>query len=427
MKNKFIKNTLILIIGGFITKVLGMIIKIIMTRNITENAMSLYMLTLPTYNLFITIITLNLTTSISKLVGEKKIKNKTIISSSIIISLIISLLSTIILIFLTKPITLMLHNNKLYYPILSIILSLPFISIGAVIKGYYYGENKMHFVVISNFLEQILRIIMFMIFLPKINNDTFAVTFIVGSNLFSELLSVFTLSMFIPKSNIRLRDIKPDKNVIKLLLKLSIPTTLSKLIGVISYFFEPIILTNLLLINGYSNNYISYEYGIVNGYTIQLLLLPSFFTNAISASIIPLISNAYVNKKYDYIKKRIKQIIVLSLIIGISYTSIVVLKKEFLMNLIYNTNEGVKYINICAGIFILLYLEGPINSILLVFNKTKYILKTSIISIIIKYLIMIILSYLKFGIYSFIIPMLMNIIIVVLLNIIKIKKEINSF
>ena len=34
MKNKFIKSTIILIIGGLITKVLGMIIKIVLTRTI---------------------------------------------------------------------------------------------------------------------------------------------------------------------------------------------------------------------------------------------------------------------------------------------------------------------------------------------------------------------------------------------------------
>ena len=427
MKNKFIKNTFILILGGFITKIMGMIIKIIMTRNITENAMSMYMLTLPTYNLFLTIFTLSLTQVISKLSSEKKISNKILISNSFIISIFISIIGSIILLLMIKPITIMLHNKDLYYPLLSSILSLPFISISASIKGYFFGENKMHVVVISNLFEQLIRIIMFMLILPKINNNILSVSFIVGSNMLSELVAIFTLSIFIPKSNISLRSIRINIAVIKDILKIAIPNTLSKLIGVISYFFEPIILTNLLLLNGYSNKYISLEYGIINGYTIQLLLLPSFFTNAISTSIIPLISNAYSNKRYDYIKKKIMQIILLSLMIGISYTSIVMYKKEYIMNLIYNTNNGVNYINIMAPVFILLYLEGPINSILITFNKSKFILKTSIISIILKYSLMILLSFLKFGIYSFIIPMLINIIFIVLINSIKIKKEINSF
>ena len=425
MKSKFIKNTFILIVGGFITKVLGMIIKIIMTRNISTYSMSLYTLTLPTYNLFITIVTLSLTISISKLVSENKIKKDKIMSSSLFISIIISIFSIIILIFIIRPISLMLHNNELYYPLLSIVLSLPFISISTCIRGYFFGKNKMFVQVISNLFEQLSRIILFIIFLPKINNNIYAVTFIIGSNMISEIISIITMSMFIPKNNLRLS--KPDRSVTSELLKISIPTTLQKLMSVISYFFEPIILTNLLIMNGYSNNYISTEYGIINGYTIALLMLPSFFTNAISQVIIPNISSAYINKKYSYIKSKIKQVLSLSLFIGIIYTITIMFKKEYIMNLIYNTDKGIKYINLIAPIFILLYLEGPLNSILQSFNKSKTILITSIIGIIIKYILMIILSYLKFGIYSFIIPMLINIIITVLLNGIKIKKEINSF
>lgn len=425
MKNKFIKNTIILIIGGFITKVFGMLIKIIMTRNISTYSMSLYTLTLPTYNLFITIVTLSMTISISKLVSENNIKKEKIMSSSLFISIIISIISAIIMLIFVKPITMLLHNDKLYYPLLSIILSLPFISISTCIRGYFFGKNKMIVQVVSNLFEQLSRIILFIIILPKIQNEIQAVSFIIGSNMISEIISIFTMSLFLPKRKIRLS--KPDKEVTNEILKISIPTTAQKLFAVISYFFEPIILTNLLLLNGYSNNYITTEYGIINGYTIQLLMLPSFFTNAISQVIIPNISNAYTNKKYDYIKTKIKQVFAISLIIGIFYTVIVMLKKELIMNLIYNTKEGIKYINILAPVFILLYLEGPINSILQSLNKPKTILITSIIGIIIKYLLMIILSYLKYGIYSFIIPMLINIIIVVLLNLIKLKKVINSF
>ena len=163
MKNKFIKNTFLLIIGGFITKALGMIIKIIMTRNISTYSMSLYTLTLPTYNLFITIVTLSLTISISKLVSENRINKEKIMSSSLFISIIISIISTIIMLIFVKPITLLLHNDKLYYPLLSIILSLPFISISTSIRGYFFGKNKMIVQVISNLFEQLSRIILFYI------------------------------------------------------------------------------------------------------------------------------------------------------------------------------------------------------------------------------------------------------------------------
>ena len=42
MKNNFIKSTIILVIGGFFTKILGMIIKIALTRSIGTTGIGLY-------------------------------------------------------------------------------------------------------------------------------------------------------------------------------------------------------------------------------------------------------------------------------------------------------------------------------------------------------------------------------------------------
>ena len=45
MKSKFIKSTIILMIGGLITKLLGMVIKIVLTRSVTTEGIGLYIIT----------------------------------------------------------------------------------------------------------------------------------------------------------------------------------------------------------------------------------------------------------------------------------------------------------------------------------------------------------------------------------------------
>ena len=78
MKDKFIKSTIILIIGGFITKILSLVIRIIITRYIGTYAIGLFMMIMPTFSFFITICTLSLPLAISKLVSENKRNNKKI-------------------------------------------------------------------------------------------------------------------------------------------------------------------------------------------------------------------------------------------------------------------------------------------------------------------------------------------------------------
>ena len=91
MKNKFIKSTIILIIGGLITKILGMVIKVVLTRTIGTEGISEYMLILPTFNLFITLCNLGVPIAITKLVSEKKKSSKKIVIPTTILILLYDL------------------------------------------------------------------------------------------------------------------------------------------------------------------------------------------------------------------------------------------------------------------------------------------------------------------------------------------------
>jgi len=305
MKNKFIKSTIILILGGGITKLLAMVIKIFLTRAIGDTGIGLYMLILPTFNLFITLCSLSLSTSISKLISERR-KSKKVILSIVPISLIYNFILMFLLIIFAPFISnTLLKNSLTYYPIMAIGFTLPFICISGILKGYFYGNENMLPFVISNILEQIVRLFMIIFVIPKlmVYGINIACTFVVLINILSEFSSIVCLILFIPNKKIKISDFKFDKPIFKDILNISLPTTGSRLIGSISYFFEPIILTFILLYVGYSNDYIVLEYGIITGYVQPLLLLPSFFTMAISTSLLPVISNSYSRGKYDYAKK----------------------------------------------------------------------------------------------------------------------------
>ena len=164
------------------------------------------------------------------------------------------------------------------------------------------------------------------------------------------------------------------------------------------------------------------EYGIINGYVNPLLLLPSFFTLAISSAILPIVSNSYSNKKYAYTKKKIKEAIIFSLIIGVPACIIIALAPELFLRLVYNTTLGVEYIKLIAPIFILYYIQAPLTSSLCGMGYTKKAMEGTLIASIIKVLSLIILSLLKIGIYSLLISNALNIIIVTLHHAYYVKK-----
>ena len=357
--NKFIKSTIILIIGGFITKILGMVIKIALTRSIGTKGISLYMLVLPTFNMFITLCNLGVPIAITKLVSEKKKSSKKIIIPTTYLILLYNLLLILIIIIISPYLSnKLLHNSNTYYPLISIGATLPFIAISSIIKGYFFGKEKVFPCTLSNIIEQFTRLILTIFVVSNMMKYGIikAVTTVVLINIISEGTSILVLTLFLPKEKIKKNDLQKDNTLLKEIFEISIPTTASRLIGSVIYFLEPIILTNILKYVGYSSDYITLEYGIINGYVYPLLLLPSFFTLAISSAILPVISNSYNNNNKEYAKKKLKQAIFFSLIIGIPCTMLFILVPDKLLHLVYNTNLGTNYIRITSIFFLLHYI-----------------------------------------------------------------------
>lgn len=422
-KNKFIISTLILIIGGFITKILGMIIKIVMTRMVGTVGIGLYMLINPTFILFIAICTLGLPTAISKLVSEEKRNNKKLVFSAISISILVNLILMFTIILSAKFISNnLLHDKRTYYPILAIGLVLPFISISSILRGYFFGKQKTLPHVLSNITEDITRLISIILFIPFFLSKglEFAVMFLVLSNIISELSSILILFLFLPKNfKLTKNDITPTLNNIKDILEISLPSTGSRLIGSIGMFFEPIILTTFL------TNDIVTDYGILNGYVMPLILLPSFFTSAISQALLPVVSNAYSNNNKKYVSKKIKQAIFYSLLIGIPATLIFILIPEIPLNFIYNTKEGISYIKFLAPICLLHYIQSPLTSSMQAMNRAKSAMNGTLIGMILRTISLIIFCLLDFGIWSLILASSINIIFVTIHHIIDVKKTLN--
>lgn len=424
-KNLFIKSTLILICSGFLTKILGFIIKVIYTRIIGEYGISLYAIAAPTYSLLLTIATLAIPISISKLVSENKGRSIRILTSAAFLILSINFL-LILLILLTRDfLATTLLKEPLASPILlAFALTLPFVSISSVLKGYFAGKQNMVPHATSNIIEQIIRLIIIVIVLPILMEKSVmhAVIGLILLTIISEISSIIVFLFFIPKHIDFKTNLLPSKKHTKDILNISVPTVSSRIIGNIGYFLEPIILTNLLLFSGYPSSYILREYGAYNAYSLTLLTMPGFFIAAISTSLLPEISKFHGENNTKMIKRRIHQSIIFALLIGIFFSFIIFTFRDTLLFSLYNTTSGSNYIKVLAPFFVLFYLEGVLTSSLQALGYAKVTMNITLWGVILKLLVMAILSLCHIGIYSLVIAEIINILFVVLLNIKYLKK-----
>ena len=411
-RNKFFLSTFILLTGGFLSKFLGFILRIIISRNLGTEGLGLYSLLMPTFSLFIIIATLSFPVAISKLVATPNRSSKKIIFSIIPVSIIFNIVTILILFLISKPLaTIFLKEERLIYPIICIGFTLPFIGLSSIIKGYFWGKQRMLPYILSNISEQILRLSILIICIPKCIEISIELTIsvIILVNILSESFSIIVMLLGLPKGvKIKKEDIKPNTRDIKDVLNISIPSTSSKIIGSLAHFFEPIILTNILLYVGYTSDYIITEYGVINGYVLGLLLIPQFFTQSISTALIPELSKYFSlgNKKKCII--RIKQIVALSLLIGLVSTTVICLFPKYFLNIIYDTSLGINYIKVLAPFMLMYFIDMPLSNALQALDKSKESMYITIGSSSIKLLVITIFSFFQIGMYSLIISIIIS-------------------
>ena len=140
-KETFIKSTIILIIGGFLTKALGMVIKIVMSRLMGSEGIGLYMLVLPTFSLLIGLCQFG-TTALSKLIAEDSKNNKRLLFSLLPISLIINIIIISFVIVIAPTLAFnFLHEERALLPILAICVVLPLTSTSSILRSYFFGKQ----------------------------------------------------------------------------------------------------------------------------------------------------------------------------------------------------------------------------------------------------------------------------------------------
>ena len=158
-KSKFIQSSILLLIGGFATKVLGMISRIVLTRKLGTLGVGYYSLLSPTFLLLLSISGMGLSTALNVLIATNKYSNKNLIITSLYLSLAMDLLIAISLFlggnFIVNH---LLHEPILFYPLLSIMFVLPFISVSNIFRSYYFSKERMLPHIISNILEDLIKL-----------------------------------------------------------------------------------------------------------------------------------------------------------------------------------------------------------------------------------------------------------------------------
>jgi stage V sporulation protein B len=404
--SKFLKGTLILIVTGLITRILGFINRIVIARMIGGEGVGLYMMAVPTLVLVITITQIGLPIAISKLVAEaeavgdqKKVKKILVVSLTVTGALSIFFFPAMILLAPVLSETLF-TDSRTYYPLLAISPVVPIVAISSVLRGYFQGKQQMKPYAYSQLIEQIVRISLIAVFTKALlpYGIEYAAAGAMFSAVIGELVSlIYLLFMFRLKKHIKVRkqffkSVKAGKDTFLDLMRIALPTTGSRLIGSLAWFFEPIVVAQSLAIAGVATALATKQYGELTGYALPLLMLPSFITYSLSTSLVPAISEAAANKQTLLIEHRLQQAMRLSLVTGGLSVVVLYVFAEPLMQLMYGSSNAAIFVKVMAPFFIFYYFQGPLQAVLQGLDLAKAAMMNSLIGAVVKTIFIFVLA-----------------------------------
>lgn len=438
--SKFIKGTMILMVAGFITRILGFLNRIVIARMIGAEGVGLYMMSFPTLTLVITITQIGLPVAISKAVAEAEARNdrkqtKKILAVSLTVTGILSLIFTPSLM-LAAPFlaNTLFTDSRIFYPLITITPIIPIVAIAAVLRGYFLGKQNMQPAAVSLIIEQVVRIglIIFItqFFIPY--GIEYAAAAAMGASVIGELASLlYMYFMFKRKKKFPLRknfiaSLRGGKETLKSLMNVALPTTGSRMIGSISWFLEPIVVSQSLLLAGVVASIATQQYGILTGYALPLLMLPSFITQSLSTALVPAISEAYAKKNIRAVEHRLQEALRFILLTGGLAIVILYVYAEPIMKILYGDSKGFEFIQMIAPFCIFSYCQGPLQAILQALNLARAAMINSLIGSVIKIsLIFFLASNPQFGINGVAIAIIAGMVVVTVLHFATVLKAIH--
>ncbi len=319
---KIFKAFAFVTIFSILTRALGFILRIIISRTLTPSDLGTYQISMAIFGVLMTLVASGLPLVVSRNVayetGNRKMQSKSV-SAGMIIALSISVITCIIL-YLFPTIFDKISGTTGTSDILKYLLpALIFSSIYAIFRGSMWGTQNFFVISFSEFFEQIIRIaFIFILFAIPMNISSGAKTGL-SLTLSTVISSIFVTIMYFCLGN---RLSSPSKKILPL-LKTSTPiTTVRTLSSAVSCIIALLIPARLMLF-GFNEEQALAEFGVIMGMALPMLMISGTLISCVAVAVIPEISKQTNNidnkdsiKDFNALKRQVSSTTLIALFIS---------------------------------------------------------------------------------------------------------------
>lgn len=389
MENKgesFLKGILSLLLSQVFIKIIGLIYKLYLTNKegFGDAGNAIYSSGFQIYALLLTFSSTGVPNAISKLVSERVAvgDNKgahRVFKIAFIIFAIIGLIGSILLFLGAKSIARdWIEIPEAEYSLVALSPSIFFVSITAVIRGYFNGRQCFSATAKSQSLEQIFKTIFTILLVELVvrigkNNTTIMAA---AANLATTIATISSFGYIYTYYKLRRKEIAQEiiesvnyrptriRKTIKQILTVAAPISISSLISSFNKNIDSFTIVRYLK-QITTEEEAKIQYGILSGKIDSLCALPFSLNVAFVTALVPNISKSVARGDRKETSKKAKLFIVISILIALPITVIMFIFSEQILNLLFpNAKSGALYLRFSSISIIFMLLAQTINGIL---------------------------------------------------------------
>jgi len=427
-KKSFVGSAIVLMVAGFVVKILGFVYRIYLSNLIGAEGMGLFQLISPIYSLVILTLTSGISIAVSKMVAEEVAKKHSINLkriTSCALFIVISggiVVSVFMFVFIDSIVNVVLKDTRTYYSMILLIPCIPIIAAASALKGYFYGVQEVVPTAFSQIAEQVVRITLVLTMAGYFLNigleyacalATLGMAIGEIANL-GVLLAVYKFKK--KKQHSKSKGFMRKRHIVKDLLKVSIPISFNRFITSIMAAVEMILIPRMLLVGGLNYQSSMEEFGKLMGMAMPLVFFPSLVTSSLATTLVPAISEAMSLKSYKTVNYRMSMSIQLSVILGFIFTSIFTVFPNEIGDMLYRKEQIGEILYLLSFTSVFIYLQQTLLGIMNGLGKQGVSLRNSMVGYVIR-IVFVIYLIPVYGIKGYIVGMVVSSAIVCALNI----------
>lgn len=404
LKNPIVKGTFILTFAGILTRCIGFYYRIFLSNLIGARELGIYQLIFPVYVLAISLCCQGMQAALTKTISMlcasgSRAQMKLSFRFTLCICLLLSLATCGGIFIYAGPIGVHFIHNPETIPCIRIIaFGLPFVAIKSCIHGYCLGLKSSKILALSQFIEQISRVL---------GTYAAAAAFLAGEHptaiiaaygiVIGEAVSCIYSCISIgrhfkdlsrdcsAKKNISTGDsLRENTGIFSTLLKDGTLLTGNRVSMTLLSSLEAVLIPSMLSIFYGNTDYCLELFGVLTGMAIPFIMLPSTITNSLSSMLLPAVSESKAKQGERSLSVMTESSLHFCVVIGIFSTVLFLIFGRDLGITVFGNELAGEFIFMMAFLCPFIYISSTLSSILNGLNKTGLNLFYHLLSITIR-------------------------------------------